>query len=137
MLTDVQTKKEKVVKCREHLLFKGSLDELHALIAEMKQFLANNKTSLVGKDTKAKIESLSNSLGSCKQEHCTELPSALAILVADVRDRIKLAVEESERFEDEGGQVADRKQSAEAEELVKILRELDQFFPAADEICPE
>lgn len=116
--------------------FKQSLADAQALVQDIKKILAKSEPAMAHEEKiKTEMETLGEWIKSYHQgiSAADKISTAGGNLVNDIRDRLKLAIEEMQRLEGEGGMAANKADQAEVEELIKALRRLEKVIPVIQE----
>lgn len=122
-----------------HSALEHSLTEAECLVNDMKRVLVRSSDALEG-ESKAfqEMETLERWLESYRRglRAANKLAANGTDLLKDIKNRIKLAVEEMQRLEGEGGNPANKTQAAKIESLVKAQQRLEQLIPMLEEKFP-
>jgi uncharacterized protein (DUF3084 family) len=116
--------------------FSGQLTEVETLIHTLKRTLVHNEEALEHEGIRSDMERLERWLESYRHglSAATKLATAGNEMMRNIRDRLKLAVEEMHRLEGEGGNPASKSQALEVEQLVAAERQLDALIPSIEQM---
>ncbi len=118
----------------------ASLEEVEALTNELKRLLVRHETLLEQEGIKHQIEVLERWMESYRRGLAAayKLSQNGITWLNDLRERLKLAADELQRLEGEGGNPATAEQIAKAEELIKAIHRIDEVAPSVEHIfCHE
>ena len=122
-------------KIASNTLERQKLHELTTLVAEIKRLLVRHDTPLQDADVSREMQSLEEWL---EQERKGPAPAGSISLGAlawleSLRNRVKMAAEEAQRFESEGGTIPTGEQAQRIENLVKTMQRIDVII--GDAMC--
>ena len=115
--------------------FEQPLAEVGELVKGMQKLLVKGETAIEhDQNLKKEMETLERWIESYRRglSAANKITTAGCDIVKDIKDRLKLAIDEMQRLEDDGGQTADRKDAAKLDELTKTLRALEKLIPSIE-----
>lgn len=121
----------------EPAIFAQPLAEVEALSRDIKKLVSGSDSALEHQNIRTEMETLERWLESYRRglSAANKLSLNGPELLQSIRNRLKLAVEEIQRLEGEGGNPAtEEKNAAEVEELLKTSRKLEQLIPAIEQM---
>lgn len=105
----------------------ATLEEVEALTNELKRLLVLHQSTLEGEGIRHHVETMERWMESYRRGIAAahKLSENAPGWLEQVRARLTLASDELQRLESEGGNPATAEQSAEADRIVKAVREMD------------
>jgi len=116
------------------------LSDVDALTKDLKRLLVKGENALEKEGLREDVERLERWMVSYRNglAAASKMCAGGTDLLCEIKDRLKLAAEELQRLEDEGGNPASREQMMQLEELVKATKLIDQVMPAVQNVfCEE
>lgn len=112
------------------------LTELEQFSSELKHLLDRHAETLAQEGLLSRVERLERWTDCYARglKAAASMAEAGPAWLGELRGRLRLAVEELQRLEDEGGCPAGREQAVQAEEFLKAARRLDRIIPAIERI---
>lgn len=112
------------------------LAEAEELTNELKRLLVRYESALEQEGIRQQVETLERWMESYRRglNAARKLSENGMPLLTEMRERLKLAADELQRLEGEGGNPATKEQAAQAEEFLKASRRIDQVLPNIEHI---
>jgi hypothetical protein len=103
--------------------------ELDTLATEVEQLLDKHDHPLEDESVRRQVEKLKRWLEVRRREHTPMgISRAGSMWLAELRDRLKMAAEERQRLEGEGGTPASKEQAERTEEMLKTACHIDKLL---------
>lgn len=111
------------------------LQETEMLIHDVRSILVHAQEDLVNGEAKEHVEKLEQWIESYRRglAAAQKISTNGTAMLQVTRDKLKLALEEQLRLEDEGGNPATREQSSKIDQLIKTVRRLDRLIPVVEQ----
>lgn len=112
------------------------LTEAEELTNELKRLLVRYESTLEQEGIRHHIETLERWMETYRHgmSAARKISENGTPWLTELRERLKLAAEELQRLEGEGGNPATKEQVAQAEDLMKASRRIDQVIPNIEQI---
>jgi len=119
-----------------HAALDLQLSEAEELTNQLKRLLVRYESALEQEGIRQQVETLERWMESYRRglAAARKITENGASLLTQMRQRLKLAAEELQRLEGEGGNPASKEQAIEAEEFLKASRNIDQVLPNIEHI---
>lgn len=115
--------------------FEHRLSDIEELVHAMKSLQVKSEAVLEQECILTEMETLERWVESYRRglSAARKLSTSGTEILQNIHDKLKLAVEELQRLEDEGGNPANKKQAAQTEELVAALRRFERVVPTIEQ----
>jgi hypothetical protein len=114
--------------------------EVEELTNDLKRLLVKYENALEQEGIRHQVETLERWMESYRHglSAARKISQNGTSWLTELRARLKLAADELQRLEGEGGNPASKEQTAQAEDFLKASRRIDQVIPNIESIfCPE
>ena len=110
--------------------------EAEELTNELKRLLVHYESALEQEGIREQVETLKRWMESYRRglSAAQKISENGASLLTEMRQRLKLAADELQRLENEGGNPANKEQTVQAEEFLKASRRIDHVLPNIEHI---
>ena len=107
------------------------MQDVEALTNELKKLLVKHETMLDEEGIKHEVEVLERWMESYRHglAAATKISNTGMGWLGDLRDHLKLAADELQRLEGEGGNAPTRAQNQKTEELLNAIKRIDKVIP--------
>ena len=112
------------------------LGEAEALTNELKRLLVRYESTLEQEGIREQVETLERWMESYRRglSAARKISENGTGLFIEMRERLKLAADELQRLEGEGGNPASKEQATQVEEFLKVSRRIEQVLPNIEHI---
>ena len=115
----------------------AQLQRMQELLEEMKCLMERNDSIFDDESVRREMTMLERWMESYRSDLVSmdTFCETSVLLLADLRTRLKLAAEELQRLEGEGGNPASKEQVDKNEQLLKAVRRSEKLFLNIEELC--
>lgn len=112
------------------------LEEAENLVNELKSLLVKREDTLDDEGIRHQVEILERWMESYRRglSAAQKISENGALLLGDLRNHLKLSIDERHRLEGEGGNPPTREESDKLEKLTKTLRHIEQVLPNIEHV---
>ncbi len=116
--------------------FEKQLAEVEVIAHEMRHLLVRSEAALENEGIRQDMETLERWIESYRRglSAAKKLATSGAEILGNIKNRLKLAVEEQYRLEGESPNAATKNQAAAIEDLVKASRRLERMIPTIEQM---
>ena len=116
--------------------FDQSLTEAEALVNDIKRVLVKSEHALENEGVKSDMETLERWMESYRRglAAANKISVSGPEILSKLKDRLKLAVAEQQRFEDEGNNPITGEQAQLVEEMLSASRRLERLIPSIEHV---
>lgn len=116
----------------------NQLEEVEELTNELKRLLVKHERTLDEEGIRKEVECLERWMESYRRGLAAahKISETGTGWLGTLRDKLKLAADEMQRIEGEGGAPASREQAEKTEDLVKAVRRIEKVIPSIEQMFP-
>lgn len=111
------------------------ISDAEALGNDLKRILVRSEGALAQGDVKTNVEQLERWIESYRRglSAAQKISDNGIDMLHKTRDKLKLALEELQRLEDEGGNPPSKEHAGDSEELASAIRRIDRLIPTVEQ----
>ncbi|MBV8939867.1 MAG: hypothetical protein JO089_08550 [Alphaproteobacteria bacterium] len=117
----------------------SQLAQVEALTNELKRVLVHHEDTLEEEGIREQISTLERWAESYRRGLAAagKISEKAPVWLSELKEKLKLAADELNRLEAEGGNPPSREQIAKADDLLSAMSHIDKVIPAVEHIFPE
>ena len=112
------------------------MKDVEELTNELKRLLVHHESMLDEEGIRHEVEVLERWMESCRRGLAAahKISQTGTAWLSDLRNHLKLAVEERHRLETEGGNPANQEQAEKTDELLRTLQHIEEVLPNVEQL---